>query len=119
MEHHIAGGTERDIWVMVDQNGRQTLYRLVEVEDGRDLAPLAGDLRWPVVMIDVVAPPIRQLEATPGACPGPAQGKLIVLRLHTVNDGDAVGVVAHTSRAAERIATFEWRIPSSGEQGKG
>lgn len=72
MEAHIGSGTERDIWVVVDQDGQQTLFSLVEGGNARDVARVIRDLQLPVVMIDVVLPPMGRLEATPGAGQGPA-----------------------------------------------
>jgi hypothetical protein len=106
MEHHIGSGTERDIWVMVDQDSQRRLFRLVEVEGARDVARLASDLQLPVVMIDVVMPPMSQLKATPDERPAPARTTLIVLNLRTANDGDAVGLVAYRGFVREQAA---WR----------
>lgn len=95
MASHIESGTERETWVMVDEEGQQTLFRLVEVGGAHEMARLTKEFRLPVVMIDVAVPRMRGLEATPDAGPGPARGRLIVLSLHTVNDEDAAGLVAY------------------------
>lgn len=119
MERHVQSGLERDILVMVDQEGQRTLFRLVEVEDARDALRLASDPHLPVVMIDAVVPPTGPHEATPGACPGPPRATLIVVNLRRANDADAAGFVAYKSRAAERIATVEWHMPRPGEERDG
>jgi hypothetical protein len=111
MEDHIGGGTERDVWITVDENGQQTLFRLVEAGGAGDVARLISDLQLPVVMIDVVVPPTGWLEATPGTIQARARAILIVLSLQRVNASDTVGLMAYQSRAEERIATFEWQMP--------
>jgi CheY-like chemotaxis protein len=119
MACHNGSGGERDTWVMVDEDGQQTLFRLVEMGGARDVARLTKEFQLPVVMIDVAVPRMRGLEATSAVCPESARGRLIVLNLHTVSDDDAVGLVAYRRLWGERIATFDWRIPPSGEQRKG
>lgn len=116
MECHDGSSAERDTWVMVDEDGQQTLFRLVEMGSVRDVARLTKEFQLPVVVIDVAVPRSRGLEATPSSCPESGRGRLIVLNLHTVNDDDAVGLVAYRRLWGERIATFEWRIPPPGEQ---
>jgi hypothetical protein len=115
-EHHVQSGPERDILVMVDQDGQRTLFRLVEVEDAHDVLRLASDPHLPVVVIDAVVPPTGAHEASPGASPGPPRATLIVVNLRRANDADAAGFVAYKSRTAERIATFEWHMPPPGEE---
>jgi hypothetical protein len=115
VESHIGSGTERDIWVMVDQDGRQTLFSLVEVGNARDVARVIRDLQLPVVMIDVVLPPMGGLEATPG----PAGATLIVLSLRKASEGEVACLVAYKSRAEALLATLEWQISPSGDERTG
>lgn len=94
MDPYFESGTERDTWVMVDEDGRQTLFRLVELVEvgGSDeMTRLIKEFRSPVVMIDVAVPRLRGPEATPGPSTGPARGRLVVLSLHMVNDDDDAG----------------------------
>jgi len=116
MANDVQSGLERDILVMVDQDGRRTLFRLVEVEDAHEVMRLSSDPHLPVVMIDAVVPPTGPHEAAAGAGQGPPRATLIVLNLRRANDPDAVGFVAYKGRAAERIATLEWHMPPPGEK---
>jgi hypothetical protein len=51
---HRSGENRVDhIWIMVDQDGAQTLFQLVEVGAASDASRLVKELHLPVVMIDV------------------------------------------------------------------
>jgi len=116
MAPHVQGGLDRDILVMVDQDGQRRLFRLIEVEDPRDVLQVANDPHVPVVMIDAMVPPTGRHESTSGESPRPPRATLIVLNLRRASDADAVGFVAYKGRAAERIATLEWHMPPPGEK---
>jgi hypothetical protein len=100
---------ERDIWIMVDEESQQTLFRLVKAGGARDAERLIREVQLPVVMVEVRVPPTGLPEATPGVSPGSARAILIVLMLHRLNDGDAVGLAYKSALAP--IATSEWQMP--------
>lgn len=83
------------LWVMVDEDGTQTLYQLVERGAISDTSRLIKELQLPVVMIDVALPMAKQLEAMPAPRSGSERARLIVVNIHTGNKGEAAGLVAH------------------------
>ena len=89
-----------DIWVLIDQEGERTLFRLVEVEDARQAARVVRDRQLPVMMVDVALPSTEQLGPTLHALSG--RGRLIVLNVHTVSGTHAAGVTV------PRPATTDW-----------
>lgn len=95
MEDHIQSGVERDILVMVDEDGQRTLFRLVDVGDPRDVARLACDPHLPVVVIDAVVPSTGWLEAPAESYQGPRRSILIVVNLQRTDDADAGGFIAY------------------------
>lgn len=50
MEHRIRTGIERDSFVMIDEDGQRTLFRLVEVADPHEAVRLACDPRLPRIV---------------------------------------------------------------------
>jgi len=86
------------IWVMVDQNGAQTLFQLVEVGVGPDASRLVKELHLPAVLIDV-ALPAKHFGAKSAPRSGREQerARLVVVKVHTGDDGDAVGLAVHTN----------------------
>lgn len=108
MGRWITNGSDRDLWVLTDQDGQHALYRLVEVEAPDDVVRLT---RKPTVVIDVAMPRVKEFESASGAPRGPIRPRLILLKLHTVGDGDASGLVAYKGRAGEHISIFGSRPP--------
>lgn len=53
------------IWVMVDQDGAQTLFQFVDVGAASDAARLLKELHLPVVMIDVALREAARGNASP------------------------------------------------------
>jgi hypothetical protein len=110
----ITNDSDRDLWVLTDQDGQHALYRLVEVEAPGDVVRLT---REPTVVIDVAMPRVKEFESAPGAPRGPIRRRgpirprLILLKLHTVGDGDASGLVAYKGCAGEHIPIFGSRTP--------
>jgi len=83
------------IWVMVDQEGAQTLFQLVEVGGAPDASRLVKELHLPVVMIDVTLPPAQQIEAKSAPGSGSARAKLVVVNVHTGNEGEVARLGPH------------------------
>ena len=92
------------IWVMVDQDGAQTLFQLVDVGAASGAARLMKELHLPIVMIDV-ALPAKQLAAMPAPPSGAERARLIVVNVHAGTDGDAAGLAAHKNGESGPIAT--------------
>ena len=57
-----GNGNERDVFVMVDQEGDRTLFKLVEVGTGGDVQRLARELHAPAVVVDMVLPALPALD---------------------------------------------------------
>lgn len=95
------------LWVLVDQDGGQTLFQLVEVGTASDASRLVKELHLPVVMIDVALPSAKQLDAMPAprSDHGRERARLIVVNVRTGNDGDAAGLAPHKNVVSGPIAT--------------
>lgn len=95
------------IWTMVDQDGAQRVFQLVEAGTASEASRLVKELHLGVVMIEVALPSAIQLEAMSVPGSGSARAKLIVVNVHTGNDGDAAGLVAHHKNVeSEPMATL-------------
>lgn len=75
-----------DIWVLIDQEGESTLFRLVEMGDARDAARMTRNRQMPVVTVDVALPATEPIGPTLRAVPG--QERLVVLKIHAVSGTD-------------------------------
>ena len=73
-----GNGNERDVWVMVDHDGRRTLYQLVEVGKGGDALRLARELHAPAVVVDMALPALPAHEVR-----GPAARHRLLRELET------------------------------------
>jgi hypothetical protein len=78
-------------WVMVDDNGQRTLFRLVEMGKGTDAVQLARELAARTVVVDIALPALPALDEKPGKHPRSARSKLILLKVRTVTGDDAHG----------------------------
>jgi hypothetical protein len=107
MRDHIKKDREGDTWLVVEQDSRTTVYRLVEVADGGDVLRQARDLHVPAVMVDVALPPLPALDGTPGVrrrsarSARSAKSRLIHLNVRTVTGDDATGAVVWRKEATE------------------
>jgi hypothetical protein len=98
-----CNGNERDIWLLLDQDGQRTLFRLEEVGKGGDVMRLAGELQAPTVVVDVAFPALPALDAMPAARRASASSRLILLNVRTVSGHDANGVVIRRSLPHEPL----------------
>jgi hypothetical protein len=96
-----SNGNERDIWLLVDENGQRTLFRLVEVGKESDVVRLASELQAPTIVVDVAFPALPALDATPGGPRRSASSRLILLNVRTVSGNDANRVVIRRSSQDE------------------
>jgi len=99
-----GNGNERDVFVMVDQEGDRTLFKLVEVGTGGDVQRLARELHAPAVVVDMALPALPALDQIPGE-PRPSDGssRLIVLRVRTVTEGSGNGIVVRQGWQGEPL----------------
>src|SRR2546425_8852725 len=91
-------GSERDLWVIVDHDGKRTLFQLVEMGNGGDALRRARGLHAPAVVVDMALPPPPPLDDLPGKSPPSGNSGLIFLNIPTVagGGGDHVaGAVVH------------------------
>jgi hypothetical protein len=86
-------GRECDRWIMLDHDGKRTLYRLVEVGKETDILRLAGELPAPAVIVEMALPVLPALDETPGKSPRSASSRLILLNVRTATGDDADGAV--------------------------
>lgn len=91
------------IWVMVDQDGEQTLFQLTAMGGAADAIRLVKERRLPVVMVDVALPPETRIEEVQ-ALSGTTRARLVVVKLHTASEGHAPGVVAYRDFERDPIA---------------
>ena len=98
-----SNGNERDLWVMVDHNGEQTLFKLVEVGNRGDGLRLARELHAPTVVVDMALPAHPALNEMPGKRCRSRSSRLILLNVRRVTDSDAHGVVVRRSWQDDRM----------------
>ncbi len=78
-----SNGNERDLWVMVDHNGEQTLFKLVEVGNRGDGLRLARELHAPTVVVDMALPAYPALDEMRGKRRRSGSSRLILVNLRT------------------------------------
>ena len=98
-----GNGNERDVFVMVDQEGDRTLFKLVEVGTGGDVQRLARELHAPAVVVDTVLPALPALDQISGERRPSGSSRLIVLRVRSVTDGSANGIVVRQGWQGEPL----------------
>ena len=98
-----GNGNERDVFVMVDQEGDRTLFKLVEVGTGGDVQRLARELHAPAVVVDMALPALPALDQIPGERRTLGRSRLIVLRVRTVTDGSGDGIVVRQGWKGEPL----------------
>jgi hypothetical protein len=96
-------GNERDVFVIVDQEGDRTLFKLVEMGTGGDVQRLARELHAPAVVVDMALPALPALDQIPGQRRPSGSSRLVVLRLRTVTDGSANGIVVRQGWQGEPL----------------
>jgi hypothetical protein len=96
-------GNERDVFVIVDQEGDRTLFKLVEMGTGGDVQRLARELHAPAVVVDMALPALPALDQIPGQRRLSGSSRLVVLRLRTVTDGSANGIVVRQGWQGEPL----------------
>jgi hypothetical protein len=94
MENDIRHDHEGDTWLVVDQDGERTLFRLVEVGEGGDVLRLARELRAPAVVVDVALPALPTLDRTSGMRRRSPKLRVILLNVRTVTGDETTTVVA-------------------------
>jgi hypothetical protein len=82
-----------DTWVMVEDNGQRTLFRLVEMEKGADAVRLASELQARPIVVDIALPALPALEEKSGKGSRTASSRLILLKVRTVTGDEADHVV--------------------------
>lgn len=97
VEDSVRDGRGSDTWLVVNQDGQTTLFQLVEVGEGGDVARLARELHAPVVVVDVRLPPLPAFDARPPVAGRSARSRLIQLNVRTATGDDATGVVARST----------------------
>jgi hypothetical protein len=98
-----GNGNEREVFVMVDQEGDRTLFKLVEVGAGGDVQRLARELHAPAVVVDMALPALPVLDRIPGERRRSGSSRLIVLKVRTVTDGSANGIVVRQGWQGEPL----------------
>jgi len=88
-----GNGNERDVWVMVDQDGHRTLYQLVEVGKRDDALRLARELHAPAVVVDMALPALPALDEMSEERRRLGNSRLILVNLRTATGNDANGTV--------------------------
>ena len=106
-------GRERDdLWVIVDHDGKKTLFQLVEMGNGGDALQRARELHAPAVVVDVALPTLPTLDDLPAKSRPSGNSRLILLKIRTVagGNGDHVdGVVVRRSRQGEPLSASSVR----------
>jgi len=116
MRDHIDKDRECDIGLVVEMDGRTTLFRLVEVADGGAMLQQARDLHVPVVMVDIALPPLPALDGMPVVrrrSARSAKSRLIHLNVRTVTGDDATSAVVW--RTAQEMPRSGSKAPEWGE----
>jgi len=81
-------GSERDLWVIVDHDGKRTLFQLVEMGNGGDALRRARELHAPAVVVDMALPALPTLDDLPLKSRPSGNSRLILLNIRTVAGGD-------------------------------
>ena len=98
-----SNGNERDVWVMVDQDGDRTLFKLVEMGSGGEGLRLARELHVPAVVVDMALPALPALDEMPGQRRPSANSRLILLKVRTVTGGPGDGIVVREGWQGEPL----------------
>jgi hypothetical protein len=84
---------ERDVWVMVDDDGHRTLYQLVEVGQRGDALRLARELHARAVVVDMALPALPALNEMSEGSRRSGNSILILLNVRAATGNDANGNV--------------------------
>jgi hypothetical protein len=100
-----GNGNTGDLWVIVDHDGKRTLFNLVEMGNGGDALQLARELQAPAVVVDMALPALPTLDDLPGKSRRSRNSRLILLNIRTVagGGGHVDGVVVQRSRQGEPL----------------
>ena len=98
-----GNGNERDVWVMVDQDGDRTLFKLVEMGSGGEGSRMARELHAPAVVVDMALPALPAIDEMPGQPRPSGKSRLILLKVRTVTGGHANGIVVRQGWQGEPV----------------
>ena len=104
---------ESDVWLMLNQDGQTTWFRLVEVGEPGDIVPLSREPRTPTVVVDVALPVLPAFDGTAPERRHPAKSRLIQLNVRTVAGTDPTGVVVRPDRHEKPAAGSRRRRAAS------
>src|SRR5437762_11727186 len=79
-----GNGKERDVFVMVDQEGDRTLFKLVEVGTGGDVQRVARELHAPAVVVGMALPSLAALGHIAGGRRPSRCSRLVALSVRAV-----------------------------------
>jgi hypothetical protein len=86
-------GRDCDEWLMVDENGRRTLFQVVEVAKGAEAVRVASELPARVIVVDIALPAPFDLAAPfdgqPARRSQSGGSRLILLNVRRVSSDDA------------------------------
>ena len=98
-----GNGRDRNQWVMVDDNGQRTLFKLVEKGKGADAVRLASELPARTIVVDIALPVLPRFDDQPARRSRSAGSRLIMLNVRTVRGNDAIRAVRISRPKSELV----------------